>query len=270
MENIPAEKEELIKEIKAMKQGSIEQMALVTYYSLASYFKSLLTFGRKSTVTKDNLNVIKEMYNILKKENQLLNFILRNVLQFDVDATAKVVEMLDSLNDKTVQYYYEVIEEIETACECNEERRGLRPRKDFSTIVQSDTYATEVIALAENLDSLKVFLDYEPEFWIFIKPYIKTARANLETMSGMFYAIPIIDENDKVCGISLLVPEIVDLKSALLCIKLYEEAYRIYKFRGKVYQKDSSGSVDLSKQYEEEFLQSKLQMTFKNKIKINN
>lgn len=263
---ITQEKEDLISDIKEMKNGSIEQMALVTYYSLGSYFKSLLAFGRRSTVTKDNLKVIKEMYHILRRENVLLNFILRNVDKVDVDAASNVVEMLDSLNDKTVEYYYSVIEDVEDACECKEERRGIRPKKSFPTLIQSDSYAKEVIALGEDLDSLKGFLDYEPEFWSFIKPNAKTANVNLETMSGMFYVVPIIDKDNTVCGVSLLVPEIVDLKSALLAIKLYEEAYRIYKYRGKVYQKDEEQPSTLPKQYEEEFLQSKMQLTFNKKM----
>ena len=269
MEAMTRDKDGLISDIKEMKHGSIEQMALVTYYSLGSYFKSLLAFGRKSNVTRDNLNVIKEMYQILKKENKLLNFILKNVDKVDVDAALKVVLMLDSLNDKTVEYYYSVIEEVESACECEEERRGIRPRKDFSTITQTDSYAKEVIALVEDLDSMKVFLDYEPEFWSFIKPYAHTANVNLETMSGMFYVVPVTDSDGIVCGVSLLTPQIVDLKSALMCIKLYEEAYHIYELRGKVYQKRPTPSSDLQKQFEEEFLQKKLQMTFNKKCEIN-
>ena len=259
------EKEELISDIKGMKSGSIEQMALVTYYSLSSYFKALLAFGRKSNVTKDNLRVIKEMYHILRKENALLNFILRNVDRIDVDAASNVVEMLDSLNDKTVEYYYDVIEEVEDACECNEERRGSRPRKNFPTLTQTDSYEKEVIALGENLDSLKSFLDYEPEFWSFIKPYTRTANVNLELMSGMFYVVPITDQDNIVCGVSLLAPEVVDLKSALLAIQIYEKAYRIYQLRGKTYQKVEDTPSDLPRQYEEEFLPSKLQMAFNRK-----
>ncbi len=260
------EKENLVNDIKEMKSGSIEQMALVTYYSLGSYFKSLLAFGRKSSITKDNLNVIKEMYHILKRENVLLNYILRNIDKLDIDAACNVVEMLDSLNDKTVEYYYDVIEEVEEACECQEERRGIRPRKEFSTIIQTDSYAKEVIALSEDLDSLKGFLDYEPEFWTFIKPYFKTANVNLETMSGIFHVIPITDENNHVCAIDLLVPEIIDLKTALLAIQLYEQAYQIYKARGKEYQRQPINQSNLPKKYEEEFLQNKLQMTFNKKM----
>lgn len=266
MESMTEEKKYLVSDIKEMKNGSVEQMALVTYYSLGNYFKALLAFGRKSHVTKDNLRVIKEMYHILRKENALLNFILRNVDTIDVEAASAVVEMLDSLNDKTVEYYYDVIEDVEDACECKEERRGIRPKKNFPTLTQSDSYAREVIALGEDLDSLKSFLDYEPEFWTFIKPYFKTANVNLGTMSGMFYVAPIYEENGTVCGVDLLVPQVVDLKSALLAIKLYEKAYHIYEARGKTYKRpDKQEQSDLPRQYEEEFLQDKLNLVFNKK-----
>ena len=66
-------------------------------------------------------------------------------------------------------------------------------------------------------------------------------------------------------GVSLLAPEVVDLKSALLAIQIYEKAYRIYQLRGKTYQKVEDTPSDLPRQYEEEFLPSKLQMAFNRK-----
>lgn len=54
------DKDNLIKDISKMKSGSYEQMFLITYYSLISYFKSLMAFGARSDVTRDNINVIKK------------------------------------------------------------------------------------------------------------------------------------------------------------------------------------------------------------------
>ena len=76
--------QELRKNINEMKQGDFNQMALITYYSLGSYFKSLVAFGRKNPITKDNLQIIKEMYQIIIKERKLLNFILKNIDEIDV------------------------------------------------------------------------------------------------------------------------------------------------------------------------------------------
>ena len=65
MEKVEDKKENILTDIESMKKGSYEQMMLITVYSLSSYFRSLFAFGNKSDVTKDNLNVIKEMFRIL-------------------------------------------------------------------------------------------------------------------------------------------------------------------------------------------------------------
>ena len=49
----------LVESIEDMKDGQFEEMFLVSFYSLSSYFKSLFTFGFNSDITKDNLNIIK-------------------------------------------------------------------------------------------------------------------------------------------------------------------------------------------------------------------
>ncbi len=251
------QKDELTTNILKMRNGAAEQMALITYYGLSGYFKSLMAFGRKSKVTKDNLNVIKEMHRILKKERSLLDFILRNIDKVDVDAATDVVDTLDDLNDKTVTYYYNVMDDIDDACEVKEENRGIRPKKNFLTLTESSSYANQVVALMENESNLKSFLGYEDEFWEFIRPYKKSINVRLDEMAGMFYAIPIYNPDDTVATISLLVPEVVSLDSALLAIKIYEEAYRIYKHLNKPYKSSKSEDMTLRLKYENDYLSSK-------------
>lgn len=263
MNVLPSEKEKLIADIKDMRSGSFEQMALITQYGLASYFKSLLAFGRRSSVTRDNLNVIKEMYRILRQENKLLTFVLKNIELVDFNAALYVIGMLDELNDKTVTYYYEVIEDIEDACECQEEHRGIRPRKNFDTLIQSKSYTTEVIALAENMNSIKNFLGYEEAFWNFISPIAKTVNVDITIRDSMSYVLPVYDSDGMVSTISLLVPDVVDLNSALLCIKLYEEAYRIYKAIGKPYERQKEHDTTIQLKYEFEYLPSKADKVIK-------
>lgn len=236
METLTEKREELTKDIKSMKKGSYEQMWLITMYGLGSYFKSLFTFGN-SNVTRDNLNVIKEMFQILKTERQMLNFILKNLEMFEISSAQDVVQMLDELNDKTVEYYYEVIEDIEDAVDMSDEKRGIRPRKNFPTLIQTDSYSNEVKALALNKQAIREFLGYEEEFWNYIKSIDKSnVRVPYEGTKAMSYAIPIFDADTKcVSGIKMYIPEISDLSSALLAIQIYEKAYSIWRCLGKEY-----------------------------------
>ena len=236
MKTLIEQREEITDDINSMKKGSYEQMWLITMYGLSSYFKSLFRFGNKE-VTRDNLNVIKEMFRILKTEREMLNFILRNLDRFEINSTQDVVQMLDDLNDKTVAYYYEVIEDIEDAVDMGEERRGVRPRKNFPTLIQSDSYANEVKALALDKKAIRDFLGYEKEFWDYISSMDNTdVRVSYEVAKNMAYANPLYKgETGLVTGVKMYIPEIADLSSALLAIQTYEKAYSIWKCLGKKY-----------------------------------
>ena len=255
MKTVVEQRQELTDDIKTMKKGSYEQMCLITMYSLGSYFKSLFTFGGRSNVTRDNLNVIKEMFSILKTEREMLNFILRNLDKFDVSATEDVFQMLDDLNDKTIEYYYSVIDEIEDAVDMKEERRGTRPVKHFPTLIQGNSYANEVKGLALNKQAIREFLGYEDEFWAYIADKDKSAiRVPYEAAKGLAYAVPLhSSETNEVVDIKMYVPEIADLSSALLAIQTYEKAYGIWKCLGKKYI-----PIDFTFERQEEFEKSYL------------
>ena len=233
MESKEQSKALLVKDIEEMKKGQFEEMFLVTFYGLSSYFKSLMTFGSKSDVTRDNLNVIKEMFEVVRTERLLLNFILKNIDSFNVDAAQDVVDTMDELNDRTVEFYYSVINEIEDAVDMKEERRGIRPRKNFSTITQTDTYTNQVVALAENKASIRSFLKFEDEFWVYIKGCEHSVEVPFDVADEISYVTALVDHDGNVSGIKMLVPEVIDLNTALLAIRCYVRAHNLYGMLGK-------------------------------------
>lgn len=240
----------LYEDIQDMKNGSIEEMWLVTFYSLSSYFQSLFSFGYKSKVTKDNLNVIKEMFNILRTERKLLNYILKNLDTFNIESTEQVIALLDDLNDRTLEYYYNVIDDIEDAAELKDENCGIRPNKDFSTLLQTNSYTNEVIALALDKNMVKGFLGYEDEFWMFVNNIdYKTMEAQIDLAEKLTYVAPIYDKNGIVVDVKFYVPEVIDLPTALLAIQTYQKIYDVYKHIGKKY--DALKKTDPTQKQEE-------------------
>lgn len=224
----------LIEDIKDMKSGSYEEMWLVTMYGLSSYFKSLFAFGHKSNVTRDNLNVIKEMFNVLKTERKLFNYILRNLDSFHLESTEDVVFMLDELNEKTLEYYYNVLDDIEDAAEMKDEMRGIRPRKSFPTLTQSSSYTSEVMALALDRNAIKEFLGYEEEFWKFVKERENSEfKIGYEAASHMAYVTALRDSNNLISDVKFFVPSVIDLNTALLAIQTYQKVYKVYKCIGR-------------------------------------
>ena len=117
-----------------------------------------------------------------------------------------------------------------------EERRGIRPVKHFPTLIQSNSYANEVKALAINKQAIREFLGYEEEFWTYIKDMDKTdVRVPYEGHEALSHAFPLYDGDDIVTGLKMYIPEISDLASALLAIQTYEKAHSIWKCLGKKY-----------------------------------
>lgn len=233
MKSFEENKDLLVTEINDMKKGQYEEMALISFYSLSSYFKSLFAFGSKSPVTKDNINIIKEMFYIIKQERILLNYMLKNINNYNIDVIADIVGSMDALNDSTIDYYYRVIQDLEDAAELKEERRGIRPKKSFPTLTQTDSYVNQVIALSESKENIRLFLGFEEEFWQYIKERERSVEVVPEVAEGISYVIPLYDENGLVVDVKILVPEVVDLSTSLLAIKCYIKAYDIYRALGQ-------------------------------------
>lgn len=228
MTKITQEKNDLEKNISEMKNGSIEEMLLIALYCLKSYFKSLIAFGKDSKVTKDNINIIREMFKILRTERTLLNYILKSINEIDINAAHEVVKMLDDLNDDTVCYYYDLINDIEDAAELGQEFRGFRPRKEFPTLLKDDKYLAEVMALRTTMESIKNYLAYDNEFWEFIKKRTKIIDTAAYISSKMSRATPITDD-DIVVDLEVLVPKVNNLESAKTAIRIFTQAHNIYE-----------------------------------------
>lgn len=234
MKKIDEDRDILTRDIEGMRDSQFEQMFLITFYGLSSYFKSLFTFGSKSSIARDSIRVIKEMFDIVKTERRMLDFILKNMDSFDIESTSLVVAEMDQLNDKTVEYYYKVLDDIDEACECEVERFGIRPRKTFDTLTQTDSYTNQVIALAENKDSIKRFLGFEEKFWEFIKDKeTGNSEYHSDKDAKKAFVVPVVDDSNNVVDIKMCIPKVVDLESALLTIRLYRRAYDLYMMLNK-------------------------------------
>lgn len=263
MQKINEERNDLKKDINEMKSGSVEEMLLIVLYCLRSYFKSLMVFGKDNRVTKDNLNVIKEMFHILRTERKFLNFILKNINLIDPIAAEEVIKMLDDVNDDTVRYYYDVISDIEEAAELEQEFRGYRPRKEYPTLIKENSYGMEVIALCCDIESIKTVLNYEEEFWNYIKSRTKIIDTSSDISSKMARATPITDDGI-IVDIEVLAPKINNLQSSIDAIKVYAKAHSIFKKLGSpIDELEEYDDVSEKRKFSEDYLTQKLKQLLK-------
>lgn len=246
--NVIEQKEELIKNINEMKQGSIEQMLLIIKYGLGAYFKAKITFGSENRVTKDSINIIKEMFEILRVERKMLNYILKNINHLNIDSAENVVGMLDNINDRTIEYYYALIDDIEDAAETGQEFRGYRPRCGKSTIITDDRYLREAFGLGLSQDDLKEFLGYEDDFWQYLRNRIKLIDKSTDIIEKV--GVKPITDNGIIVDIDILVPKIIDLNSAITTLDIYEKAHNLYKLLGSCIEDYKELNINPSKKEE--------------------
>ncbi len=256
MATMEEEKLDLIRYMNEMKSGSIEQMILTIRYCLEAYFRSLIVFGSDNKVTRENIEIIKEMFKILNTERSFLDYIRQNIDHFDIEASQDVVFLLDSINDETVEYYYGLMNDIDDAIDLVQEFRGYRPRIPFPSLLNDPSYAIKVIALGENLDSIQEFLGFEEDFWQYINE-----RTEFEDEINTPGVYPISNSTNDPIDLKIVLPKVTNLDSALQVIKLYRKAYEMYQILNKPFNKELETDTDLEEKYQNVYLINKARKT---------
>lgn len=254
---------EIQNEITSIKKLNLEQLYLLLKYSLITSIKTFSTFGMKNEVTKNSLSVLEEFFKIYSEERKILKFLNTNKNRIDINATYEILDKLDELNEKTFKYYYDVLDAIEDACDMQDINRTKRPIKNFNTLIESTEIHAEVVSLLATMKSIQDFLKLPYEFWVFIQSKIKIAELSSPIASQTSYVHPVFNNDNLICDIHILLPEIIDLNTAIINIKLLAKAYDIYKCIGmdKAYFNDELYN-DLPKKYKM-FLDDRLTLNLK-------
>ncbi len=227
-------RKEIEKELMKNRDLNFEEHALMTIYSIKSYLAALFKFGIKSETARDALRVKKEFVRILKEEDKIFLFLLTNIYNIDLEALDNMVGMLDELNERTVKYYYGVLDDIDEAVEMGDERRAKRMPKNFDTLIESKSYRQELMGLVENHKTIRDFLNYPDEFWEFMKDRYRTVEMDPESIeheAGIGRRS--YDKDGNLDDFTMVCPKPVDLHSALAALRLWAEAYEHFKSIGK-------------------------------------
>ena len=242
-------RESIIEDIHFMLNGIPEQLRMVFFSSMGTYFKARVSFGKNSEMARSSLLVLKDMFKIAKQERILLNYILENVYKFDMCATELVLGKLDELNDKTYRAYDRIIADVEDAWEAKDEKRFVKP-KAIDSLISNNDYQTMVYALNSNNTSLRNYLGFEDSFWEFISNHLRVIPYFGEIDKNNYGICPIVDENNALVDFFTIAPAVVDYDSAMMAYEVYSKAYKYYKCIGmkldnlKVLPEDGKSKMD--------------------------
>lgn len=224
---------------------NISQKLTMYKYYLKTVLYTIIVFGYSSDLTLSTMCLHSESSSISCVEKDILSFIKKNIDKIDYEEALEYIDMLDNLNDKTVIYYLEQYDNIETACDMHSQKRYKKDKKEFSTLIESNFYKICAYGLTINFDDIKEFLNYGKIFWNDIMDKIVFVDSHDEQSK---YGL-IFGSDD----IKILIPKIVNLETALKSISILSDVYnKYYNTKNKVDLKNDFVSNYLVKKIEKD------------------
>lgn len=227
------EKKLLKEDISDINSLNKDEFLLMIKYCLEAYIKSFLVFGNNSLVTQDSFNVFKEYINIIQERKKIVKFLLQNSKYIDFEEANELLISMEDLNEKTILYYYRVLDDIVDACDCKDEFRAQRINKDFNTLIETDDYCAEASGLIMTFDDVQRFLSYPDEFWKYVDKKITYIDSRKEKNDKFYSTLMRFDKNNCLIDIKVIVPYIINLKTALVNIHEFKHAYDLYNLLGQ-------------------------------------
>lgn len=231
------EKKDLLYEINDIRKLNIEQNFLIFKYLIRTFFTSISNFGIESNVTKEVINLFNKYKKISKRENNIYDFLLKNYKIINISECFELIDSLDELNSKTVEYFYSAIDDILDACYTNEEIRAKHNKRVFKTLDETDEYEFETRCLLIKYNDIKEFLNYPGEFWNYISNRIIIIDSHQEE-SEYFYKILMKYEDERLKEIKLIIPDLININTANIVLYELKCAYYLYNFLGNGIDED--------------------------------
>lgn len=245
--------------IYCMRKKNTSRGCFMLLFSIEMYIKSVLAFGSDSSISKDIFAVWNEYFNIIRQERKIFNYLSKRKRDIDYSTFSVdgFLDDLDELTEETDEYYIQVLEDMEVACQMHEEYRAKRMPRDFETIVEDDSLIEDMLQGTLNKKDIIKFLKLPRKFMKYMKQDsfriydLDEEDENTLLFYGVNYRQ---DEDGNLSDIKLFVPMITNLTTALINISEYYKAYQLYQRLGKNLDNSEINKISSDvKIYQEEF-----------------
>lgn len=253
----------LKEDIDDIRSLNRDEFLLIFKYCLEAIIKSLVMFGYHSKVTKDTLCVLREYLNINSERGKIMRFLVENSKLIDNEGANNLLISMETLNEQTILYYYRVLDDIIDACECKQEERAIRIKKDFATLIETDDYRASSVGLIITLDDIKSFLNYPDAFWQYVDQRVTYVDSHIEGHDKFYSTLMRFDDNDCLIDIKVIVPYIIDLKTALVNVHEFKHAYDLYNLLGNPVNEHDSIYEQDAREVEKSFVKEYALRKFK-------
>jgi len=214
--------DQCVLEMQEIKKQNLEELFLIIKYSFENLINSIFCKKSKTEIPKKCYNIVKEFNKIIKEERKILNFLINHISYIEENNLKDFIEKLDELNEQTINYFYQYLDNIEDAIELNDVLRIAPEKRNFKTLPENNELKKEACNLILSKELVKNFLGYEEEFWKFID-----ARS-IFSDDVTDYKIEWEYNFGSQIRLRLILPEIKNLDTALSCVKAYNKAHILY------------------------------------------
>lgn len=242
----------LKRDIRETQLANLEAQIMMLKEYLILFINILINKGFSDNYLQELIKIKNEYIAILTEENNLLNLILKNGINKDLYAVDILFEKINELADKTINYYYDLLDDIEKEIEIDRGFSYIRLPKNFNTLIEDNELKLLAYGLDLTLEDIKNYLCYENDFWDYIANKIKVIKKPYQDFNlkmhyyGVWYNF---NENNELTKLIICIPEIVDLKTAQIAIHEFRHAHDIYT--GSI--KEDTILEEIAKHEEEEF-----------------
>ena len=187
----------------------------------------LLQKGLKENFLQELIKIKNEYINIINCDTELMKKILCNANKYNSEAVDILLDKLDILMEKTVRYYYNLIDDYESELSIERNHPYKKIPKKIATLIDSEIYYKEVQGLSLTIDDIKDYLNYDNNFWNFIfskTKIITNPYDNYDSKIDLYG----VWHNNNLNSIKICVPEVIDLKTAQIAIHEFRHAHDLY------------------------------------------
>lgn len=238
--------------IEEIQDVNIEQKLLIFKNFIETLLTSLIIFGNNE-ITKDTYNIWKEFKKIQKEEKEIYKFLIKYAIEIDFNKCLELFDLLESINEQTIIYYLDALSDIQSACEMKNELYAKHSKRNFSTLIETDEYKTRAVGLTIKKIDIKNFLNFPEEFWNYINKKITYIDSSKKENEFFYSTLMKFDKNNNLIDIKVLIPRIIDIKTALVNIHELKHAYDLYLMLGKEVNEKNPIYEESATKKEEEF-----------------
>lgn len=135
-------------DIKFLKSVGHKELSIVYTNALDAYLKSLITFGFNNPYTKECFKVVKEMKQVINEEKRILNLLKDHIDWINPDDLAKMIDIIDELDENAYLDYSDILDNIYSACVAKDKERIVR-KKRIDSFISNDRYKEKVYTLIQ-------------------------------------------------------------------------------------------------------------------------